>query len=121
MDVAEKIKKLKRKKYKMAEEKARSVFIYLAFIAIILGAFGIFILINDFTGQIVGSGEKYTSQEIFNHNSEADCWIYSGEMVYDITLFLQISDELKGNCGKEVSLDEELKKVLESYQIGIVK
>ena len=103
-------------------EKVRAVFIYLAFIAIILGSIGTLMLTGDITGEIVKNEEKYSLSEVEEHNNERDCWISFNDKVYDITLFLQVyPEDLSGKCGRVVSVDSELKKVLEEYQIGIVK
>tara|TARA_Y100000310_G_C20590654_1_gene767821 strand:- start:1053 stop:1370 length:318 start_codon:yes stop_codon:yes gene_type:complete len=104
----------------MKQEKVRPVFIYVAFIAIIVGSIGTLMLTGEITGQAIMGG-RYSLEEISEHNSERDCWVYGNGNVYDITLFLQIyPKDLRDKCGGVLEIENELGKALQQYQIGTV-
>ncbi len=107
---------------KFKREKVKPVFIYLTFAAIIFGSIGTLMLTQqrELTGLAVS--EFYNVEEVASHNSREDCWVSAEGKIYDITLFLQIYPQnLSKNCGGELKVNEELKKSLAQYQIGIVK
>jgi len=108
---------------KLGKEKVRPVFIYLVFIAVILGFIGIVMMQEDLSGQAVKNLQIYSIKEIEDHNNKGDCWVYFDKKVYDITLFLQIyPEDLSKKCGGELNFaDENLLKSLEQYQIGFLK
>jgi len=110
-------------------EKTRPIFIYLAVVALIFGAIGILIIIKNPSSSVIQPIQQneltnsYSKEEVANHNSAEDCWIYSGNKVYDITLFLQIYEDetLRRGCGGGVNLnifDENIQKILQEYEIG---
>lgn len=110
----------------MEREKTRAIFIYLAVIAVIFGFIGMIIIARNFTGQATASLEEYGKEEILEHNSVSECWVYNGDKVYDITLFLQIYDkeDLRYKCGGEINLDifdVNVRELLRSYEIGVLK
>ena len=94
-------------------------------LVIILIIAALIIRIN-LTGEVVGveSEDKYSLEEISQHNTKQDCWMSSEGKVYDITLFLQVyPEDLSENCGKVVRLESfpaDVKKILEEYEIGII-
>jgi len=107
-------------------EKARTIFIYLAIMAVILGIIGIVVIEKSLSGKVVIEQNIYGMSEIQKHSNAEACWIFSGNKVYDITSFLQIyGDEiLRQGCGEGVSLnifDENIQKILQNYEIGNLK
>lgn len=106
-------------------EKVRPIFVYLTIIAAFLGTIGIIIIAKP-TGKVVSEQYFYKLEEVQKHNNNKECWIYFGNKVYDITLFLQVYEDevLKQSCGGGVSFDifeENVKKILEEYKIGLLK
>lgn len=88
-------------------ENVRPIFIYLAIVAVILGALGAIILVGKPTGKVISESadiEKYSLETIGQHNSEIDCWIVEEKIVYDISLFLRTwkDDRLIGECGTDI-------------------
>ena len=107
------------------KEKIRHLFIYLAFISIILGSAGILMLTGDITGQAVRIKNSYNTAEIAEHSNKEDCWVAFNGRVYDITLFLHsYSENLNDKCGQIVGLSsfsDYEKDILEEYQIGLLE
>lgn len=104
----------------------------MAIIASVLGIVGIFMIIENYTGQVVVDVEADNLQiismkEIQEHNSVENCWIINNRYVYDVTMFLSIypeSEELGNNCGGQEdisSLPETLQGVMQEYKIGKIK
>jgi hypothetical protein len=107
-------------------KKTRQIFIYLAIIAVILGIIGIVVIEKNLSGKVVSGQKVYNLENVQKHNSGEDCWVFSGNKVYDITLFLQTYDDaiLRQGCGEGVSLsifDENVQKILEEYEIGFLE
>lgn len=108
------------------KQKTRTIFIYLAIMAVILGITGIVVIEKSLSGKVVIEQKVYNLQDVQKHNSEEDCWVFSGNQVYDITSFLQIYEDeiLRQGCGGGVSLnifDENIQKILGEYEIGNLK
>jgi cytochrome b involved in lipid metabolism len=105
----------------------RKVFIYLAISAVVLGFIGVLIMLKNPPAKVVSYGEnRYNQKEISKHITERSCWISMEGKVYDITLLLQIyyDKTLKKKCGGDVESDffsANMKKILQQYQIGVLK
>jgi len=113
------------------KQEVRRIFIYLMIIAAIAGIVGIVIIeknssVNNLSGKAINEKNNnfYSKEEISQHNTERDCWIYLENRVYDITLLLQIYPyDLKQECGKELQLEfsQDDIKILDDYEIGLVE
>lgn len=109
-------------------EKVRPIFLYLAVVAVLLGIFGVFLLVGKPTGKVVVEEDvnKYSLEDISLHSLETDCWLIEDNSVYDVSLFLRTykDDRLIGECGKDIGsfgfLPENVRVELRGNKIGVV-
>ena len=105
----------------------KKVTAYLTILAVVLGFVVVLILVNNPSAKVIfeKGKERYSEEEVMEHNSAESCWISIGRKVYDITLFLQIyPEDLNEKCGKALDINYfplDVRKILEQYEIGVLK